>query len=149
MMSVSQTPQLDVDQPQRRIPPRRTTIRRLGFAAAGVAVAILVSGRAFAAPTPLHTNAPGCMTAGAGQPNGKQWPAPPAMTINQHATYTASLETNCGTITAALNATKAPQTVNSFVFLAGQQYFDQHPLGHRLTTERDLRPAVRRPDRHR
>ena len=134
MKSVPQTPQPDVDRRPRRIPGRRTTIRRVGLAAAGVAIALLATGRAFAAPAPLHTNAPGCLPAAAGQSNGKQWPAPPGMFINTKAAYTAVLQTNCGTITATLNAAKAPVTVNSFVFLASQQYFDRTHC-HRLTTQ--------------
>jgi peptidyl-prolyl cis-trans isomerase B (cyclophilin B) len=127
--SVPQTPQPDVD---RR--PRGATLRRIGLAAAGVAIALLATGRALAAPVPLHANTPGCLPAAPGQSNGKQWPNPPGMSINTHGNYTAVLQTNCGTITATLNAAKAPVTVNSFVFLAGQQYFDRTRC-HRLTTE--------------
>ncbi|MBF6331344.1 peptidylprolyl isomerase [Nocardia transvalensis] len=74
------------------------------------------------------------MTAAEAQPNGKQWPAEPAMSIDPSATYSADLQTNCGTITVALDAAHAPRTVNSFVFLSGEQYFN-HTRCHRLTTE--------------
>ena len=74
------------------------------------------------------------MTPGDGVPNGKQWPAEPAMTIDPNAGYTATLQTNCGTITATLDAAAAPHTVNSFAFLAGEQYFDNTRC-HRVTTE--------------
>jgi peptidyl-prolyl cis-trans isomerase B (cyclophilin B) len=47
-------------------------------------------------------------------------------------TYTATLVTNCGTITMELDAAKAPHTVNSFAFLASKKYFD-NTLCHRLT----------------
>ena len=56
----------------------------------------------------------------------------PALTVSS-GTYTATIKTNCGTIVAALDATKAPHTVNSFAFLAGKHYFDGSPC-HRLTT---------------
>jgi peptidyl-prolyl cis-trans isomerase B (cyclophilin B) len=49
------------------------------------------------------------------------------------ATYTATLQTNCGSLTVALDGAKAPQTVNSFAFLAGKGYFAGTPC-HRLTT---------------
>jgi len=49
------------------------------------------------------------------------------------ATYTATLTTNRGTIVISLLNSKAPCTVNSFVSLAGQKYFDNTPC-HRLTT---------------
>ncbi|MBF6468926.1 peptidylprolyl isomerase [Nocardia beijingensis] len=56
------------------------------------------------------------------------------MSIDTNAGYTATLATNCGAVTIALDAARAPRTVNSFVFLAGEQYFD-HTKCHRITTE--------------
>jgi len=58
----------------------------------------------------------------------------PPLTIDKKKTYTATLKTNCGDITVALAAAAAPRAVNSFVFLAGRNYFDHTPC-HRLTTE--------------
>jgi peptidyl-prolyl cis-trans isomerase B (cyclophilin B) len=55
------------------------------------------------------------------------------MTISTTAAYTATLNTNCGAVTLKLDAANAPHTVNSFVFLAGQHYFD-HVSCHRLTS---------------
>jgi peptidyl-prolyl cis-trans isomerase B (cyclophilin B) len=57
---------------------------------------------------------------------------PPA-TPDTKATYTATMTTNRGTIVISLLNGKAPCTVNSFVSLAGQKYFDNTPC-HRLTT---------------
>ncbi|GAA1238427.1 peptidylprolyl isomerase [Kitasatospora nipponensis] len=82
-----------------------------------------------AAPSPVK----GCNPPAAGAPNGKKWTSEPAMALDTNAQYTADLETSCGTVTIALDAAKAPHTVNSFVFLAGQNYFD-HVKCHRLTT---------------
>jgi peptidyl-prolyl cis-trans isomerase B (cyclophilin B) len=48
-------------------------------------------------------------------------------------TTTATVKTNQGTLKLSLNAAKAPCTVNSFVFLAQQSYFDSTSC-HRLTT---------------
>ena len=48
----------------------------------------------------------------------------PDLTIDPAATYVETIKTSCGTITIALDAAKAPQTVNSFAFLAGQDFFD-------------------------
>ncbi|MEY9908374.1 cyclophilin family peptidyl-prolyl cis-trans isomerase [Catenulispora sp. MAP12-49] len=45
-----------------------------------------------------------------------------------------TLHTNRGDIVIALNAAKAPHTVNSFNFLAGQKFFDGSRC-HRLTTQ--------------
>jgi cyclophilin family peptidyl-prolyl cis-trans isomerase len=54
----------------------------------------------------------------------KQWKAPPAMTIDPEKQYTAAIETSEGTVTASLFAQEAPQTVNNFVFLAREGYYD-------------------------
>jgi peptidyl-prolyl cis-trans isomerase B (cyclophilin B) len=68
-----------------------------------------------------------------GSPNNKQWSGPPPMTIDTNAKYSATLKTSCGDIGIALDAKNAPKTVNNFVFLAQQNYFD-HTKCHRLTT---------------
>lgn len=54
----------------------------------------------------------------------KQWTAPPAMTIDTARTYRATVETNRGTIVIALEPKHAPKTVNNFVFLAREGFFD-------------------------
>ncbi|GLW72576.1 peptidyl-prolyl cis-trans isomerase [Kitasatospora phosalacinea] len=66
--------------------------------------------------------------------SGKQWAAEPAMSIDTAAQYTATMDTSAGKVTFTLDAAKAPHTVNSFVFLAGQQFWDGTKC-HRLTTE--------------
>jgi peptidyl-prolyl cis-trans isomerase B (cyclophilin B) len=53
-----------------------------------------------------------------------KWPAPPAMEIDVKKDYAVSIETNRGTIELALYPKHAPQTVNNFVFLAKQGYYD-------------------------
>jgi cyclophilin family peptidyl-prolyl cis-trans isomerase len=52
------------------------------------------------------------------------WPNPPAMTISTSKTYTATVKTDVGTFTIALDAKNAPTTVNNFAFLANQHFFD-------------------------
>jgi peptidyl-prolyl cis-trans isomerase B (cyclophilin B) len=74
-----------------------------------------------------------CGNVVSGSPNGKHWSSPPAMTIDTSAAYTATLQTSCGNIVIKLDAKNAPKTVNSFVFLAQQDYFN-HTHCHRLTT---------------
>ena len=49
---------------------------------------------------------------------------PPSMTIDQNATYTATIETTKGTMTAELYSQEAPMTVNNFVFLARDDFYD-------------------------
>jgi cyclophilin family peptidyl-prolyl cis-trans isomerase len=50
--------------------------------------------------------------------------APPPMTIDPAATYTATIDTSCGPIVARLDPRLAPVAVNSFVFLAREGFFD-------------------------
>lgn len=54
----------------------------------------------------------------------KQWPAPPEMTIDPAKSYTATLDTTAGKIVLQLSASEAPKTVNNFVFLARQGFYD-------------------------
>ena len=53
-----------------------------------------------------------------------QWPAPPEMKIDVAKDYAVSIETNRGTIELVLYPKHAPKTVNNFVFLAKQGYYD-------------------------
>ncbi|MFJ8474298.1 peptidylprolyl isomerase [Kitasatospora sp. NPDC094011] len=86
------------------------------------------------ASTPTRKPVEGCAAPAPGSPNKKQFKAEPAMSIDDHGSYTMTLDTNCGKVTVAMDAAKAPHTVNSFNFLAGEQYFD-HTKCHRLTTD--------------
>lgn len=48
----------------------------------------------------------------------------PKMTIDSSKTYTAAVETSQGTFTIALDAKKAPTSVNNFVYLARKGFYD-------------------------
>ena len=48
----------------------------------------------------------------------------PEQVIDENAKYTATMETSCGPIEMELYADKTPITVNSFVFLAREGFFD-------------------------
>ncbi|MGQ9813547.1 MAG: peptidylprolyl isomerase [Candidatus Roseilinea sp.] len=54
----------------------------------------------------------------------KQYKNPPAMTIDPNKKYTARIKTGKGDIVVELFADKAPKTVNNFVFLAREGYYD-------------------------
>jgi peptidylprolyl isomerase len=54
----------------------------------------------------------------------KQWSKAPAMTIDLKKTYTATITTPRGDIEILLRQDLAPQTVNSFVFLAREGFYD-------------------------
>jgi cyclophilin family peptidyl-prolyl cis-trans isomerase len=53
-----------------------------------------------------------------------QWNEAPAFTIDTAKTYTAVLDTNHGEITIDLDAGRSPLTVNNFVFLAREGFYD-------------------------
>ena len=53
-----------------------------------------------------------------------QYSAPPEMAIDQAKSYTAKLVTNRGDINIFLFASEAPATVNNFVFLAREGFYD-------------------------
>ena len=54
----------------------------------------------------------------------KSYPAPPQLTIDPAHTYSATIDTSAGQMTAELFAAEAPKTVNNFVFLARDGYYD-------------------------
>lgn len=54
----------------------------------------------------------------------KSYPSAPAMTIDPAKSYTATFDTSKGTIVCKLFAKDAPQTVNNFVFLARDKFYD-------------------------
>jgi peptidyl-prolyl cis-trans isomerase B (cyclophilin B) len=54
----------------------------------------------------------------------QQWNTPPAMQIDPKKKYTANIETTRGTIEIELAPQHAPKTVNNFVFLAREGFYD-------------------------
>jgi len=54
----------------------------------------------------------------------KQWSSPPAMQIDPKKKYKAHVETDKGTMVIELFADKTPKTVNNFIFLAREGYYD-------------------------
>src|SRR2546421_1944788 len=54
----------------------------------------------------------------------KQYSAPPAMSIDPNKKYTATFDTSRGQIVCDLFAKDAPGTVNNFVFLARDRFYD-------------------------
>ena len=55
---------------------------------------------------------------------GKRWQQPPAMQIDPEKDYTATIRTNHGAITVDLFEEDTPVTVNNFVFLATEDFYD-------------------------
>ena len=54
----------------------------------------------------------------------KRYDAPPAMEIDPNKRYTAVMSTSKGDMTIALDPAAAPKTVNNFVFLARNNFYD-------------------------
>jgi peptidyl-prolyl cis-trans isomerase B (cyclophilin B) len=137
-------------QQQRRAEAHRKTRRRNAVIAVVAAVAVAggaaawagglgTSGKkdqaaASASPSASPSKGPDpCAKPAAGKATTKQWKKEPALTIDKSAKYTFTLDTTCGAIPIALDAAKAPHTVNSFKFLADAGFFD-HTKCHRLVT---------------
>jgi len=60
--------------------------------------------------------------------------APPPMTINTSKQYTATIETGKGTLVLELFAKDVPATVNNFVFLAREGFYDNTTF-HRVIAD--------------
>jgi cyclophilin family peptidyl-prolyl cis-trans isomerase len=94
------------------------------------------------ASTVVPSPGPTTVACGAKAPADATTPKPqftqsPPTVLKSEETYTATLETSCGTIVIRLLSKDAPQTVNSFVFLAQHGYFDGQRF-HRLDTSIDV-----------
>ncbi len=76
-------------------------------------------------PTPVVLVEPGeiPMPENPAERNG-MYPAPPVMVIDPETTYFATFETEKGDIVVELFADKVPNTVNNFVFLAREGFYD-------------------------
>lgn len=61
----------------------------------------------------------------------KQWANAPSMLIDPNKEYSALIDTNYGQITVKLYAKDAPKTVNNFVFLALENFFNDIKV-HRI-----------------
>jgi cyclophilin family peptidyl-prolyl cis-trans isomerase len=68
--------------------------------------------------------AAGCPKSPATALTKTKWSSAPAMTIVPTKTYTATVKTDVGSFVIALDAKDAPNSVNSFVFLAQHHFFD-------------------------
>ncbi len=63
-----------------------------------------------------------------------QYSAPPPLTINADASYTATFKTDKGEIVFELFAKQVPNTVNNFVFLAREGFYDNTTF-HRVIAD--------------
>ncbi len=81
---------------------------------------------------PVPTTLPGdtitgetpCPAADGSTPRAATFENPPPMCIDPAKTYTATVDTSAGSFTVALDAAKAPKTVNNFVVLSRYHFYD-------------------------
>ncbi|MFN2589452.1 MAG: peptidylprolyl isomerase [Actinomycetota bacterium] len=128
---------------QRRAEERRRR-RRQRAITIGVAAVVAVAGLGFGGfallsgeetntsstptPTPSATTQAAVACGGkvpkAASREKPQFKKAPKNAIDPKKTYVMTMETSCGTIKIELDPKKAPNTVNSLVFLAGERFFD-------------------------
>jgi len=83
-----------------------------------IGVALLLASCAGQAPEPAPAPQP------APSPKPKTYSAPPPMVIDTSKKYTATIETDKGNLVLELFASDVPMTVNNFVFLAREGFYD-------------------------
>ena len=113
----------------------RTKLIVLGaFALVAVVVvgAILISRSGGSGDTGT-SSAAGCDQVQAPKPKQVSFKAP-KQTVSKGEKLTAVVETSCGTFDIALDSSRAPKTVNSFVFLAEEGFYDGLAF-HRIVPE--------------
>ncbi len=106
-------------------------------ATGGISVCVRRSGTQLVTPTPeatVETTATATAEAG-GTPSATETPfaikhysEPPPMTIDPAKSYSATIRTDKGDIEVELFAKDAPNTVNNFVFLAREGFYDDLPF---------------------
>jgi cyclophilin family peptidyl-prolyl cis-trans isomerase len=75
-----------------------------------------------------------CPKADGSSPKTRKFTSPPKLCVDAKKTYTASVQTNKGSFTIALDPKKAPATVNNFVVLARYHFYDGVPC-HRIVKD--------------
>ena len=79
-------------------------------------------------------SATGGVAAAAAKPASKSYAAPPPMAIDPNKQYTAVIKTSLGDMTAELYPKDAPNTVNNFVFLSREGFYNG-VIFHRVIKE--------------
>jgi len=100
-------------------------------ATGGIGVCVGRSGQQAATPTPEATVETTATAEAGGTPSATETPflikhysAPPPMTIDPAKSYSATIRTDKGDIEVELFAKDVPNTVNNFVFLAREGFYD-------------------------
>ena len=101
--------------------------------AAGVVAAILISRSGGGSDSGAEASAAGCTKVAAPAPKKVSFKAP-KQTVKKGEKLTAVVKTSCGTFDIALDSKRAPKTVNSFVFLSEEGFYDDLTF-HRVVPE--------------
>lgn len=133
----------DREKAERRRAERMRKIRIWISAVAAVALALVLFlvfgplGSDDKEPLATSTNTPvvGCTGPTPNAPTSKQYPSPPPMTIDTKDTiYAVTLKTSCGDVQIKMDPQLAPTTVNNFVFLAREGFYNGTRF-HRVQNE--------------
>jgi cyclophilin family peptidyl-prolyl cis-trans isomerase len=111
---------------------RQATTRRVVTIVIVVAVAVGIYALVKGSKTPQTAQelanstaaAAGCDSSPTAALHKPHWAHPPAMTIDAAKTYRATVKTDAGAFAITLDPKTAPVTVNNFVFLAQQKFFN-------------------------
>lgn len=91
--------------------------------AAGVVAAILIGRSGGGSDSTVEASASGCKQVETPKPKKVSFSAPKQV-LSKGENATAVVETSCGRFEIALDTTRAPQTANSFAFLADEGFYD-------------------------
>ncbi len=105
----------------RKVDQRLIILAFFALVAVGIVAAILI-GRS-GGDDSGSTSAAGCRQVEQPEPKDVSLKAP-KQTVAKGDVLTAVVETSCGTFAIALDSKRAPKTVNSFVFLSEQGFYD-------------------------
>lgn len=101
--------------------------------AVGVVAAILIGRGGSGSDSTAEASTGGCKRVKAPKPKTVSFKAP-AQTVKRGEELTAVVATSCGSFDIALDARRAPKTVNSFVFLSEEGFYDDLTF-HRVAPE--------------
>jgi cyclophilin family peptidyl-prolyl cis-trans isomerase len=112
---------------------RRWIVLAAFAAVAVIAVVAILVGRSSSGDDSNGSSASGCREVEEPQPKNVSLKAP-EQTVKAGEEITARVETSCGEFAIALDVEHAPKTVNSFVFLSEQGFYDGLPF-HRVVPD--------------
>jgi peptidyl-prolyl cis-trans isomerase B (cyclophilin B) len=111
--------------------PDRRWMILVGFAAvAAIVVAAILIGRGGGGDDSKSAAVEGCEQVSDPKPKHVSFDQP-KQTVKKGEEVSARIETSCGDFTIALDSERAPKTVNSFVFLSEEGFYDGLPF-HRI-----------------